>query len=157
MSQPSHAPTRRRMERTRHGQTTSFQVGDAEFFLTVNTHHDGTPGEVWAKFGKEGSTLAGLTDMVSILFSLCLQYGVPLDMIISKFHGMRFEPFGMTDDRDITQASSFADYLARRLALDYLTPETRIALGITTVDDEARNLAARITHPSKTLPEGVIS
>jgi ribonucleoside-diphosphate reductase alpha chain len=45
---------------------------------------------------------------------------------------MIFEPNGMTDDKDIRIAQSLVDYLARRLAIDYLDVETRHALGIKT-------------------------
>jgi ribonucleoside-diphosphate reductase alpha chain len=38
----------------------------------------------------------------------------------------------MTDDKDIRIAQSLVDYLARRLAIDYLDVETRHALGIRT-------------------------
>jgi ribonucleoside-diphosphate reductase alpha chain len=38
----------------------------------------------------------------------------------------------MTDDKDIRIAQSLVDYLARRLAIDYLDVETRHALGIKT-------------------------
>jgi ribonucleoside-diphosphate reductase alpha chain len=38
----------------------------------------------------------------------------------------------MTDDKDIRIAQSLVDYLARRLAIDYLDTETRHALGIKT-------------------------
>lgn len=44
--------------------------------------------------------------------------------------------------RSLASPPTLADYLARRLALDYRTPEARIDLGITTVDDEAHNLTA---------------
>ena len=45
---------------------------------------------------------------------------------------MRFEPAGMTDDKDVRIAQSSVDYLFRRLAIDYLDVETRQALGIKT-------------------------
>jgi ribonucleoside-diphosphate reductase alpha chain len=45
---------------------------------------------------------------------------------------MIFEPNGMTDDKDVRIAQSLVDYLARRLAIDYLDVETRQALGIKT-------------------------
>jgi len=44
----------------------------------------------------------------------------------------RFEPAGITEDPDVRLASSLLDYIARRLALDYLEPEQRLALGIQT-------------------------
>ena len=51
---------------------------------------------------------------------------------MAKFTNMIFEPNGMTDDKDIRIAQSLVDYLARRLAIDYLDVETRQALGIKT-------------------------
>jgi ribonucleoside-diphosphate reductase alpha chain len=57
---------------------------------------------------------------------------VPLEALVSKFTNMIFEPNGMTDDPDIRIAQSLVDYLARRLAIDYLDVETRHALGIKT-------------------------
>jgi hypothetical protein len=125
------------MPRSRQGTTTSFQVAGTEFFVTANGHDDGTLGEVFAKFGKEGSTTAGLMDLLSIAISLGLQHGVPPETYVSKFKDMRFEPMGMTDDPDIPGASSVGDYLARRIALDWLPFHTRKTLGILTAAEEA--------------------
>lgn len=136
----SHHPTgsaRRRLPRTRQGTTTSFQVGGTEFFVTANGQPDGELGEVFAKFGKEGSTTAGLMDLLSIAISLGLQHGVPPETFVSKFKDMRFEPMGMTDDPEIPEASSVGDYLARRIALDWLPFDTRKTLGVLTADEEA--------------------
>jgi ribonucleoside-diphosphate reductase alpha chain len=71
-------------------------------------------------------------DAFAIAVSVGLQYGVPLEALVSKFVNMIFEPNGMTDDKDIRIAQSLVDYLARRLAIDYLDVETRQALGIKT-------------------------
>jgi hypothetical protein len=48
------------MPRHRSGATTSFEVGGAEFYLTANPFDDGSLGEVFVKFGKQGRTLGGL-------------------------------------------------------------------------------------------------
>jgi ribonucleoside-diphosphate reductase alpha chain len=125
------------MPRTRRGATTSFQIGGAEFSITANASHDGTLGEVFAKFGKVGSTTAGLMDLLSIAISLGLQHGVPLETFVAKFKDMRFEPMGMTDDPDIPEAPSVGDYLARRLARDWLDIDTRKHLDLLTPDEEA--------------------
>jgi ribonucleoside-diphosphate reductase alpha chain len=50
---------------------------------------------------------------------------------------MRFEPAGMTDDPDIRMATSVMDYVARRLALDFLPYEKRAELGIFTAAERA--------------------
>lgn len=136
------SPQRHRMPRCRTGQTTSFTVGGAEFYLTGNSREDGSLGEVFAKFGKEGSTLAGLMDAVSILASIGLQYGVPLGIMVEKLTSTRYEPMGMTDDPDIPDVSSIMDYVFRRLALDHMSPEDRAKIGILTLEERARAVAA---------------
>ena len=101
-----YRPTRERLPKRRHSQTTSFTVGGAEGYLTAGTYDDGRLGEVFLKFGKQGSTLAGVMDAFSIVTSVALQYGVPLETFVEKFTNMRFEPAGMTDDPDVRMAQS---------------------------------------------------
>jgi ribonucleoside-diphosphate reductase alpha chain len=71
-------------------------------------------------------------DAFAIAVSLGLQYGVPLEVYVAKFSNTIFEPNGITDDPDIRITQSLVDYIARRLAIDYLDVETRRALGIKT-------------------------
>jgi len=136
----SHTPTRQRLPRCRQGTTHSVEVNGASVFMTTNEFADGRPGEVFAKWGKEGSTAGGLMDAFSIVLSLALQYGVPAEVIVSKLKDMRFEPFGLTDDADIPEATSVMDWLARRLALDYLPADARAQLGVFSFDEQARKL-----------------
>ena len=121
-------------------QTTSFAVGGAEGYLTAGSYPDDGLGEVFLKFGKQGSTLAGVMDAFSIAISVALQYGVPLETFVEKFTNMRFEPAGMTDDPDVRMAQSLMDYVFRRLALDYLDFDTRSYMGIYTAEERARQL-----------------
>ena len=87
------------------------------------------------RVSKQGSTLAGIMDAFAISLSHGLQYGVPLGAFCRAFVGMRFEPAGITDDRDIRIATSLMDYLFRKLAVMYLTQEERSALGIYTAGE----------------------
>ncbi|CCH76818.1 Vitamin B12-dependent ribonucleotide reductase [Nostocoides japonicum T1-X7] len=135
-----YRPTRERLPKRRHSQTTSFAVGGAEGYLTAGAYDDGRLGEVFLKFGKQGSTLAGVMDAFSIVTSVALQYGVPLETFVEKFTNMRFEPAGMTDDPDVRMAQSLMDYVFRRLALDHLDFETRSYMGIYTAEERARQL-----------------
>jgi ribonucleoside-diphosphate reductase alpha chain len=82
-------------------------------------------------------------DAFAISVSLGLQYGVPLEAYVSKFMNMRFEPAGMTDDDDIRFATSIVDYLARRLAIEYLPPDQRAELGIYTTEERTASLDAQ--------------
>ena len=72
----------------------------------------GRRGDVFVDIAKEGTTLAGLMNSFMISVSLGLQYGVPLEVYVSKFSHMRFEPSGPTNDADIRIAK-----VARRLHL----------------------------------------
>ena len=143
-------PVRKRLPKTRNSRTTSFAVGGAEGYLTAGAYDDGALGEVFLKLGKQGSTLAGVMDAFSVAISIALQYGVPLEAFVSKFVNMRFEPAGMTDDKDIRMAQSMMDYIFRRLALDYLPYEKREALGIFTADERAGQVAGYDTTPAVT-------
>ena len=143
-------PTRKRLPKTRDSRTTSFQVAGAEGYLTAGTYEDGELGEVFLQLGKQGSTLAGVMDAFSVAISIALQYGVPLEAFVSKFVNMRFEPSGMTDDKDIRMAQSMMDYIFRRLALDYLPYEKREALSIFTADERAAQVAGYDAAPAPT-------
>jgi ribonucleoside-diphosphate reductase alpha chain len=130
---------RRRLPKQRPSQTISFQVGDAEGYLTAGEYPGDGLGEIFVKLGKQGSTLSGVMDAFAISVSLGLQYGVPLEAYVSKFTNMRFDPAGMTDDPEVKFASSIVDYLFRRLAIEYMPIEQRQALGIYTLEE--RNAA----------------
>jgi len=134
------APVRNRLPKARPATTTSFSVGGAEGYMTAGAYADGALGEVFLKLGKQGSTLAGVMDAFSIAVSIGLQYGVPLETFVEKFTNLRFEPAGMTDDADIRMAQSMMDYIFRRLALDYLSYETRSGMGLFTASERARAL-----------------
>jgi ribonucleoside-diphosphate reductase alpha chain len=134
------APERRRLPKSRPSTTTSFRVGDIEGYLTAGSYPDDGLGELFVKVSKQGSTLSGVMDAFAIAVSLGLQYGVPLEAYVSKFVNMIFEPNGLTDDKDVRIAQSLVDYLARRLAIDYLDVETRQALGIRTTAERTAAL-----------------
>jgi ribonucleoside-diphosphate reductase alpha chain len=126
---------KKRLPQSRPALTTSFQVGDAEGYITAGSYPDDGLGEIFLKASKQGSTLSGIMDAFSIAVSVGLQYGVPLEDYASKFINMKFEPSGMTNDPDIRFASSIVDYVFRRLALDHLSLEKREVLGIKSIDE----------------------
>jgi ribonucleoside-diphosphate reductase alpha chain len=128
-------PIRHKMPKVRTSKTFSFRVADCHGYVTVGEFEDGRPGEMFLKVAKQGSTLAGIMDGFAIAVSLGLQYGVPLRTFVEKFTNVRFEPAGMTDDRDIRFATSLLDYIFRRLAVQYMPPEERAEIGVLTVDE----------------------
>jgi ribonucleoside-diphosphate reductase alpha chain len=150
-------PVRKRLPMSRPSTTTSFQVGDAEGYITAGSYPDDGLGEIFLKTSKQGSTLAGVMDAFAIAVSIGLQYGVPLETYVSKFINTKFEPSGMTNDPDIRFASSMIDYVFRRLALDYLPPETREGLGIKSIAERTESVQAEVgsntEQPSLEQPE----
>src|SRR5699024_476667 len=117
-----------------------------------SAYETGELGEIFLRFGKQGSTLGGVMDAFSIAVSIGLQYGVPLETFVEKFTNLRFEPAGMTDDPDQRMASSIMDYVFRRLAMDYLDFETRSAMGIHTNAERARELETGSYAPAEAAP-----
>ena len=113
-------------------------MADCKGFATVGEYPDGRPGEIFVKVSKQGSTLAGIMDAFAISLSHGLQYGVPLAAFVETFVGVRFEPAGITDDPDIRIATSLMDYLFRKLAVMYLSPEERAALGVYTTGERTQ-------------------
>ncbi|MFK7759773.1 MAG: adenosylcobalamin-dependent ribonucleoside-diphosphate reductase [Phycisphaerales bacterium] len=115
-----HRPMRRRLPETRHSLTHKFNVAGHEGYLTVGCYEDGMPGELFITMAKEGSTIGGLMDSLGTSTSVALQYGVPLESLVRKFTHQRFEPAGMTTNRDIPFAKSLVDYIFRWLGMEFI-------------------------------------
>lgn len=126
---------RRELPKVRNSKTFSFKVADSHGYITVGEYDDGTPGEVFMRIAKQGSTLAGFMDAFAISLSHGLQFGVPLKDYVKSFTSMSFAPSGITDDPEIRTASSLVDYVFRRLAMSYLSFDDRLELGLASFDD----------------------
>ena len=126
---------RRKLPRVRTSKTYKFSIADLKGYFTVGEYEDGTPGEMFISTSKQGSTLSGLMDSFAMSFSHGLQYGVPLKSYVRSLRGASFAPNGITNDPDIRTASSITDYIVRRLALDYLSFDDRLELGLASLDD----------------------
>jgi ribonucleoside-diphosphate reductase alpha chain len=126
---------RRELPKSRNAKTIGFRVAGSKGYVTVGEFEDGTPGEVFMKIAKQGSTLAGVMDALAVSVSYGLQYGVPLKSYVHGLTNMSFAPAGITDDPEIRTASSLVDYIFRRLALTYLSFDDRLELGMASIDD----------------------
>jgi ribonucleoside-diphosphate reductase alpha chain len=114
---------RRKLSDERQSITHKFAIAGHEGYFTVGLFDDGNPGELFIKMSKEGSTLSGIMDALALSISLNLQYGVPLEVLISKFCHSRFEPSGMTSNKEIPIVKSIMDYMGRWLAVKFLDKE----------------------------------
>ena len=114
---------RRRLPDERRAITHHFSIAGQEGYLTVGVYDDGSPGEIFVRMAKEGSTISGLMDSIATLVSLALQHGVPLDVLCAKFSHTRFEPSGWSGSPKIGYATSLMDYLFRWMELKFLKKE----------------------------------
>lgn len=121
---------RRKPPNDRKSITHKFVVGmgdpqqETKGYVTVGLYDDNTPCEIFVQMNKNGSTISGLMDALSVIVSLALQYGVPLAKIVEKMTRTHFEPYGRTNNSKLPRTSSILDYLFRWLAEKYVKEET---------------------------------
>ncbi|MCA1571681.1 MAG: hypothetical protein LC798_15485 [Chloroflexi bacterium] len=120
---------------TRSGITHKIEIQDAthggviEGYVTGNLSEAGELREVFLHgFGKEGSTLAGWTQLAAISTSLGLQAGVDFTSFAARVAQMRFEPYGQTANPDIPWAPSVPAYIVAWLALRFGDDSARTAM-----------------------------
>ncbi len=119
-SEPTRA-FRRHLPDERRALTHHFSIAGQEGYLTVGVYEDGLPGEIFITMAKQGSTISGLMDSFATAVSLALQYGVPLEVLCSKFTHVRFEPSGWSGNPKIGYAKSIVDYVFRWLERKFIT------------------------------------
>ncbi|MHC4425883.1 MAG: vitamin B12-dependent ribonucleotide reductase [Planctomycetota bacterium] len=159
----AHAPAqpfRRRLPDTRQSITHKFSVAGHEGYLTVGLYEDGQPGELFITMAKEGSTVGGLMDVIGTCTSMALQYGVPLITLVDKFRHARFEPSGMTSNRDIPFAKSLIDYIFCWLGCQFIpgyadknTPNRAAAAG--TAENKNTTTAKKLVEKTKDLAQKI--
>jgi len=108
---------RERLPAARESLTHKFTIDGVRCYAIVGLYPDGRPGELFLKIDKMGTTVHGFADAWSTLFSMALQYGIPLKVLTAKFSYVHFEPNGVTgsQDKDLRFADSIVDYVARWL------------------------------------------
>ncbi len=149
------APHRERLPATRPSITHKFDVAGHEGYLTVGLYEDGHPGELFVAMAKEGSTVGGMMDVFATGISLCLQYGVPLEALVKKFTHQRFEPSGMTSNRNIPFAKSIVDYIFRWLEQRFLEDHRDGQTKPTETTSSTSGKEHASQKPTKAAPEAV--
>jgi ribonucleoside-diphosphate reductase alpha chain len=122
---------RRSLPRERESLTHKFEIAGHEGYVTVGLYEDGQPGEIFLSgFGKDGSFIQCMMGCWAKSMSNALQYGQPTAKLVTNYMDMRFEPYGATTNPAIPYAKSIPDYLARWLAVHFLSEEERELHGI---------------------------
>ncbi len=129
-------PYRKRMPIDRNAKIHKFTInGNVEGYIIAGVYEDGSLGELFIEGTSFGSTLGGFTDSLSIVTSMALQHGVPLDVLVKKLMHTRFEPAGFSTNPNIRVTSSLVDYIFRYLAFEFLPDDKLIELGLKHSDD----------------------
>ena len=139
------------LPRRRSGHTTTVTIGAEPFCLTANERDDGSLGEVFIHWGKHGTSAAGLVSSYATALSLGLQHHVPPAELIRPGLDQFFVPNGHTDDPEIPRVRSVVDYIARRLAIDWLPYAERAELGVYTLTERVQRASTWIRVPGWTV------
>jgi ribonucleoside-diphosphate reductase alpha chain len=105
---------RKRLPGDRDAIIHGFTFGDGTSgTLIVGLYENGTPGEIFLRVDREGSSVSGMCNAFAIAFSKALQYGAPLESLVSRLELMKFEPCGWSGDAKIGFVHSIVDYVMR--------------------------------------------
>ena len=140
-------PTRRHLPEDRSAICHKFEIAGHEGYIHIGFYEDGTPGEMFIRMAKEGSTISGLMDTIATLTSVSLQYGVPLEALVSKFSHVRFEPSGFTRNPDIPFAKSLTDYIFRFLGTRFLSTEQKQDAGLAATEPDPLQTGTHTPEP----------
>jgi ribonucleoside-diphosphate reductase alpha chain len=156
-------PPRFRLPNARRGTTWRITIGGEEVYLRSGEYDDGTLGEVFIDWGRQGSTLRGITGALSIMISQALQHGMPLEKIVSSLRAHKFEPAGIVAGHDnLRMAESIVDAVVRILGYHYLgrgdlvqVPDRHDAAVVERVPDTAPAAKAPpVAAPDVEAPQG---
>lgn len=119
-----------------------FKVGNVKGYLHIATDLSGKPVEMFVRVGKQGDLAHGLMDALAQVVSKSLQYGMPLEEVISTFKGMEFSPRGITSKAFCRQAKSLLDYIGHYLEFRFGTsPHDTKSQDILRVEAKERRLS----------------
>lgn len=135
------------------GPSRRLKLGNVETYVHVDEFEDGTPGAVFCTTMPEHSSIDGFMEVIAILTSYALQYGVPLEKLTQKLRNVKFEPSGFTGDSLIPSAPSLPALLFRYLEKKYV--DTDRATDNVALDSDNSNDIHIIDNSSSNSSTGV--
>ena len=142
---------RHRLPGERASVTHKFALAGHEGYITVGLYPNGSPGEIFIRMAKEGSTVSGLMDSFATAISISLQHGVPLRVLCEKFAHTRFEPSGWTGNPEIGYAKSIMDYIFRWIQIRFLSGHQLDLFAGMTAHPAAVPVEGAVTAPNSTV------
>ena len=131
----------------------AVKMDGTTYHIQRSFYDDGRIGEIFVSVGKQGNTIKGLTEVLCILISKCLQYGIPVEVISDILRNTEFQPNGIVRQHPyIKSAASIPDLISKFLDIssgDYrfcqIKPED------TMIDKESGRSA--VVMPKKNPPD----
>jgi ribonucleoside-diphosphate reductase alpha chain len=112
---------RKKLANFRKVESIEVKINGKRLILSFNFLEQGGVGEVFINLLPHGSDLQTLLNCFAISISLNLQYGVPLEKLITLYRGVEFNPKGIfTGLEDEHEAKSIIDFLFTYLEENYL-------------------------------------
>ena len=87
-----------------------------EGYIQAGLYPCGCIGEIFIRCGIEGELVRGLLDNFATTFSIALQHGAPISVLLGKCLNSSFQPAGWTQDERHPNAKSVLDYIAGLIA-----------------------------------------
>lgn len=143
--EPKWTAVRRKLPDTCYGPNHRFNITGFKGYIQCGTYDDGTLGEIFIWASKSGSSVQGLLNAFATGFSLGLQHGIPLELLIEKHRGHIFPPNGITSNEDIRMCSSIIDYIMKWLEKEFLDSE---------VEDSDHDSLPSVPKPTKITLDG---
>ena len=96
-------------------------------YLGLGEYEDGTLGEIWFDVAKAGSAMRAMMDAFARTFSIALQHGVPLNVLVAANEGIGFLPDGVVQSEGsvVQVCTSILDWAMSELGSIYLSPLSR--------------------------------
>jgi len=110
---------RHKLPDIRVGKIRKAVIAGHEVLLETGNYPDGELGEFKLHVGKEGSEVR-LYDKIADGYSLALQYGAPVELIVEHMEHHRTELGGVVQGCDVKTCKSIIDWAAKRIRIDYL-------------------------------------
>uniref|UniRef100_A0A7C3SNF0 ribonucleoside-diphosphate reductase n=1 Tax=Dictyoglomus turgidum TaxID=513050 RepID=A0A7C3SNF0_9BACT len=104
----------------REGTLCKFSINGEEGYFVVNEDSVGKPREIFIYMNRIGSSTHGWADCFAVAISTLLRSDYPLEKLIDKFEFVKFEPFGLTNNKEIPNANSPVDFIMKWLKNKYL-------------------------------------
>jgi ribonucleotide reductase alpha subunit len=92
----------------------TVEMDGHKFHVIRSFFDDGTLGEIFFTIGKQGNVVKGLQEILCIILSKALQYGVPVDVLSKSMRNHEFGPKGMVYGHpNIKSATSISDLMSK--------------------------------------------